>query len=92
MSVTLTPICADPVVAILRAGPEHSRYGDPFEVVATVLIRGHVAHLSGMLGQWRREYRREAVRLIHGLGARSMEWERIGDGRTRPKRFMTGRA
>jgi len=92
VSVTLTPICADPVVAILRAGPEHARYGDPFEVVATVLVRGRVAHIMGMLGRWREVYRREAVRLIRETGAKSMNWERVGSGHMRSKRFRVREA
>ena len=42
MGATLTP-----VVYVLRAGPEHEEYGDPYEFAATVAVVDGTAYLHG---------------------------------------------
>lgn len=44
--ITLTPI-----VWTARCGPEHTKYGDPYEGVATVQRCGDVAHVSAACGR-----------------------------------------
>lgn len=75
--VTLTPITDCRTVLVLRAGPEHREYGDPYECAATIQLKGGVAYVMGMAGCYRRAYLRQCALILRARwGMRRLEWER----------------
>lgn len=76
--VTLTPVTVCRTVLVMRAGPAHREYGDPYEVAATCVLDGSVAYVLGCSGQFRHAFLAEgALKLRARYGVRVIEWERI---------------
>ena len=67
--------------AQIRLGPEHSKYGDPYEAILTVQRIGDTAHLSGGCGTMPRKGQRDILRLLKAAGIKRLGWERIKDGK-----------
>lgn len=76
--LTLTPI-----VWQVRTGPEHAKYGDPYEGVATVQRCGDVAHVSAACGRLPLGDQVELLRVLREMGFAAIVFERIKGGRSR---------
>lgn len=68
----------EPVAFVLRAGPDHHHYGDPFDFSATVIGLGKTAHVFGATGTLPPK---SAIRAaLAAAGFREVKWERIITG------------
>ncbi|EGB15156.1 hypothetical protein DND132_1950 [Pseudodesulfovibrio mercurii] len=75
--VTLTPVTDCRTVLVLRAGPAHREYGDPYEVAATIILKRGAAYVMGMSGCFQRAYLTEGALILRArFGVRRLEWER----------------
>lgn len=76
MGATITP-----TTCTLRCGDRHEKYGDPYEFVATVCLRGDTAYICGGGGKWKHEWRDAVADALQALGVKGVEYERLrGDG------------
>jgi len=72
MGATITP-----TVCTLRCGDSHEKYGDPYDFVATVCLRGDRAYICGGGGRWRHEWKDAVTRALRTLGVKNVEYERL---------------
>lgn len=89
MSVTL-----EPVVFIVRSGPEHEKHGDPFTASATLLVTGDRAFVAGGSTAGSVEnflpYRAKLFSALRDLGVRRLCWHRIKHGAVREVEIAVG--
>lgn len=74
--ITLTPI-----TWTARVGPEHTRYGLPYEGVATIQRCGDSAYVSAACGNFPLEDQIELSKLLKEIGFTSIIFERIKHGK-----------
>uniref|UniRef100_A0A6M3KGZ3 Uncharacterized protein n=1 Tax=viral metagenome TaxID=1070528 RepID=A0A6M3KGZ3_9ZZZZ len=77
MGATLTP-----VVYVLRAGPEHEEYGDPYEFAATVTVVDGTAYLQGAAAKMDLKTGKAIVTALKQQGIRRIKWEKKTGGTT----------
>jgi hypothetical protein len=78
MAVTL-----EPVVFVVRAGPEHNKHGDPYTDSGTLLISGDVAFLAGVTADAVWPVREQFIDELRKLGVRTLKGQRIKNGTVR---------
>jgi len=61
--------------AIIRAGANHNRLEDDFELTGTVLIDGESAILKGFAGVIPKYFRSDMKKLLGGLGIKNAIWQ-----------------
>ncbi len=71
----------EPLVYLLRDGPEHEIHGDPYRFSASVVRIGDTAHIYAASG-YRPNIGHIRAALI-AAGFTSVEWERIENGEER---------
>jgi len=82
MSVTITP-----TNWTIRAGPEHTKYGEPYELVATVLSpHPEEAWIIGACCALSMRDATEIEQRLRGMGFRVVRWQRVRDGEMRVRR------
>ena len=80
--VTLTP-----AMVILRAGPDHCAYGDPFEFSAVAHVIEDTAWIIAGVGEFRPQYAKLFAVQAEEYGVRRVFWQRIGDDRVKIREF-----
>jgi hypothetical protein len=73
----------EPVVFIVRAGPEYRQHGDPFTSSGTLIVTGERAFLGGVRADEIWPYREQFFDALKNLGVRVLEGHRIKDGKIR---------
>lgn len=63
-------------VAVLRVGPGHYKYGDPYEFVCVVKHNYSHAWISAAAGKYNRETRKVIWLWLDLNGIKTVEWER----------------
>jgi hypothetical protein len=63
-------------VGIIRGG-ENWQYGEPYEFVLTVRIKGPEANIYGFLGCFNKEIRNEIKRVLNKAGVKRVKYERL---------------
>ena len=71
----------EPLVYLLRDGPEHEIHGDPYRFSASVVRIGDTAHIYAASG--RRPNIGNIRAALIAAGFTSVEWERIENGEER---------
>jgi len=66
----------EPIVYVLRAGHIGDGFGDPYEFVATLIIRGNHAEAIGATGHFDIGWRLEVQRLLASIGVTELSFER----------------
>lgn len=69
-----------PITWTVRAGPEHTGYGAPYDGVATVQRCGDVAHVSAACGKLPISDQVELSRMLRGMGFGAVVFERKSNG------------
>ena len=83
MGVTLTP-----VVFVLRAGPEHEKYGDDYELAATVIVLNGVAEMLGGTDGITIKMAKDIKRAFRKIGVTQGGYERRINGKTRKREYV----
>lgn len=78
MGATLTPFAF-----VLRAGPKHEKYGDPYLANGTVVVLSRVAYVEGASAKKLWKYRKAVIEAISKTGAKEIRFQRIKDGQIR---------
>jgi len=76
MGVTL-----EPITKIIRGGPGHEKFGDPYAWSATLCIDGDSVHIKGLSGRFTLADAREVQRVLKDAGYLLGSWERIKNGK-----------
>lgn len=73
------------VVAVLRIGDRHDKFGDPYEFAATVIIRGETAEIIGAGGTFKPHFRSAVIEALKPLGVKRIFFDRINH---KPRRIV----
>jgi hypothetical protein len=71
----------EPLIYLLRDGPDHHRHGDPYQFSASVVRIGDTAHIYAASG--RRPNLANIRDALLAAGFTVVEWERIDNGKVR---------
>lgn len=70
------PISIEWTFAILRAGDEHNKFGDPYDTVAILIKSGDEYYACAMAGNLSMKTYREFLRLLKELGITNVKWDK----------------
>lgn len=65
-------------IGLIRMGPDHEKFGDPYDTVATIVLKNGAWEAKGCVGNMKMGYVKQIRKLLLETGIGSLVWERWG--------------